>query len=64
MTKNRTLAKELISDIPKKKTARQIQNMDFPMVGAKIKAVVELSVTYQNLSKTIRSTIRGHRTPY
>ena len=49
MTKNRTLAKELISDIPKK-TARQIQNMDFPIEGSKIKVVVESSVTYQNLS--------------
>ena len=50
MTKNRTLAKELISDIPTKKTARQIQNMDFPIEGSKIKVVVESSVTYQNLS--------------
>ena len=48
--KQDTFAKEPISDLPKK-TARQIQNMDFPIVGSKIKVVVE--------SKTIRSTICG-----
>ena len=50
MTKNMTLLQKNPYQIFQKKTARQIQSMDFPIVGSKIKVVVESSVTYQNLS--------------
>ena len=50
MTKNMTLLQKNPYPIFQKKTERQIQSMDFPIGGSKIKVVVESSVTYQNLS--------------